>query len=271
MTQSLRALIVDDEELARRGLEIRLAMHPDIEICGQSRNGREAVEHVRQLRPDLVFLDIQMPGMDGFDTLRAFAGPDMPIVIFVTAFAQHAIDAFEANALDYLLKPIDDRRLDKAMTRVREHLAAVSAASHRDRLLKLICDITGEEITLDAALDGLPEAPAPAPKRLAIKEGRTTVCVDLGDIDWIEAAGDYLCIHASGQTHVLRGTMKKMERILDPERFARVHRSSIVNLTRVKSLRAHTNGEYFLNLEGDKEIKVSRSYRDRVRGIAEAP
>lgn len=268
MSEKLRALIVDDEQLARRGLEIRLERLEDIEICGQSRNGREAVLDVRRLKPDIVFLDIQMPGMDGFETLQAFAGPDMPAVIFVTAFAEHAIQAFEANALDYLLKPIDDRRLLQAIARVREHRASLSAAEHRDRLLKLICDITGEELTLDAALQVLEEPRRAPPQRLAIKEGKTTVCVDLTDIDWIEAAGDYLCVHASGKTHVLRGTMKKMEQILDPERFARVHRSSIVNLQRVKAYRTHTNGEYFLRLDGDKEIKVSRSYRDAVQRIA---
>jgi two-component system LytT family response regulator len=268
MSKTLRALIVDDEQLARRGLEIRLSALAGIEICGQSRNGREAVVAVRELKPDIVFLDIQMPGMDGFETLRAFAGPDMPAVIFVTAYAQHAIQAFEANALDYLLKPIDDRRLHKSVERVRDHLATVQAADHRDRLLKLICDITGEEITLDAALEGLPPVEQPALQRLAIKDGKTTVCVDLADIDWIEAAGDYLCLHASGKTHVLRGTMKNMEQILDQDRFVRVHRSSIVNVARVRSLRSHTNGEYFLDLEGDKEIKVSRSYRDRIQKIA---
>lgn len=152
MSETLRALIVDDEELARRGLEIRLQEMPDIEVCGHCRNGREAVRDVQSLKPDMVFLDIQMPGMDGFETLRSFAGPDMPAVVFVTAYAQHAIQAFEANALDYLLKPIDDRRLQQAIERVRAHRATVAAAEHRDRLLKLICDITGEEITLDAAL-----------------------------------------------------------------------------------------------------------------------
>lgn len=268
MGDLLRALIVDDEELARRGLEIRLEPMDDIEVCGHCRNGREAIAEVRSLKPDIVFLDIQMPGMDGFETLQGFAGPDMPAVIFVTAYAQHAIQAFEANALDYLLKPIDDKRLAQAIGRVRAHRATVAAAEHRDRLLKLICDITGEEITLDAALQGLDQSPQPALRRLAIKEGQTTVCVDLDNIDWIESAGDYLCIHAAGKTHVLRGTMKKMESILDTGRFARVHRSSIVNLERVSSYRPHTNGEYFLTMTCGKEIKVSRSHRDEIKRIA---
>ncbi len=271
MAGTLRALIVDDEELARRGLELRLQGDPGIEICGQSRNGREAVAHVRDLKPDIVFLDIQMPGMDGFETLRAFAGTDMPAVIFVTAFAEHAIRAFEANALDYLLKPIDDRRLKRAIDRVREHLATRDAIGHRDQLLKLICDITGEEVTLDTALDGRLERDAakaaPVPRRLAIKEDGATVCVEIRDIDWIESAGDYLCVHACGKTHVLRGTMKRMADLLDNARFARVHRSTIINVERVRSMRPHTNGECFLTLDGDKEVKVSRSYRDEVKAL----
>lgn len=262
----MRALIVDDEHLARRGLEIRLQSVADIEVCGQSRNGREAISAVTAQKPDLVFLDIQMPGMDGFETLRRLAGPEMPVVIFVTAFADYAIKAFEANALDYLLKPIDDSRLNKALERARQYLAARDAMVHRSRLLKLICSITGEELTLERALDSIQsEADSPSrPQRLAIKEGRHTACVDVGDIEWIDAAGDYLCVHAAGQTHVLRGTMKRMEQILDPNLFVRVHRSTIVNADRVKSMRDHINGEYFITLACGKEVKLSRSYKESV-------
>ncbi|MEM9529798.1 MAG: LytTR family DNA-binding domain-containing protein [Pseudomonadota bacterium] len=263
---ALTALIVDDEELARRGLELRLQKEEDIVICGQSRNGREAVAAVKELKPDLVFLDIQMPGMDGFETLREFAGAHMPVVIFVTAFAEHAVRAFEANALDYLLKPIEDERLTRCVARARRHLRDREAVDHRAKLLKLICDITGDDLSLDQALGGLKEPVRP--QRLAVKEGRTTTCIELNDIDWIEAAGDYLCIHVNSQTHVLRGTMKRMEKILDAERFARIHRSTIVNLERVQTMRSHINGEYFLRLEGDKELKVSRSYRGSVESIA---
>ncbi len=264
----LRVLIVDDEELARRGLEIRLETASDIEVCGHSRNGREALDDVVRLKPDIVFLDIQMPGMDGFDVLRHMAGPEMPVVIFVTAYAEYAIRAFEANALDYLLKPIDEARLHAAVERAREQLDVREAMGHRARLLKLICDLTGEELTLEQALEGGPDATPRHPQRLAIKDGRTTSCVDVADILWIDAAGDYLCVHTSGQTHVLRGTMKKLERVLDPARFVRVHRSTIVNGRRVKSMRSHTNGEYFLTLDCDKELKLSRTYKkniDRLR------
>lgn len=263
-----RVIIVDDEELARRGMEIRLQRESDIEICKQCHNGREAVQAVHQLRPDIVFLDVQMPGMDGFETLREFSGPDMPHVVFVTAFSEYAIKAFDANAIDYLLKPIDDQRLKTALDRVRRASEVQSAVNHRDRLLRLICEITGEEIALESALDGLGEDSPANTRRIAIKDGDTTVCIDLDDVDWIEAAGDYLCVHARGKTHVMRGTMKRMEQFLDEKRFARVHRSTIINIARVQSIRSHINGEYFLSLEGAKEVKVSRSYRDSVQKIA---
>ncbi|MDJ0654590.1 MAG: LytTR family DNA-binding domain-containing protein [Xanthomonadales bacterium] len=264
----IRALIVDDEALARRGLEIRLASYPDIEICGESRNGREAIDATRTLRPDLVFLDIQMPGMDGFETLQELAGPEMPLVIFVTAYSDYAIKAFEANALDYLLKPIDDQRLNHAVERVRAVFENRNAVAHRSKLLKLICDLTGEDLTLDSVLDSTANTP---PRRLAIKDGKRTACVDVADIDWVDAAGDYMCIHALGHTHVLRGTMKKMEQMLDSRRFVRIHRSTIVNADRVASLRSHINGEYFLTLKCGQELKLSRSYKDTVPRLTGAP
>ena len=266
----LRVLIVDDEELARRGLEIRLRGAADIEVCGHSRNGREALASVAELKPDIVFLDIQMPGMDGFDVLRLMAGPDMPAVIFVTAYAEYAIRAFEANALDYLLKPIDEPRLAAALERARQQLDIREAMNHRSRLLKLICDLTGEEVTLEQALSGRPDEARPHPQHLAIKDGRTTRSIDVCEIIWIDAAGDYLCVHTPGETHVVRGTMKDLEQVLDPARFVRVHRSTIVNGSRVKSMRSHTNGEYFLMLDCNKELKLSRTYRKNIKRLRPA-
>ena len=260
----LRALIVDDEELARRGLEIRLADIAGLEVCGHARNGREALGAVAELKPDIVFLDIQMPGMDGFDVLTAIAGPDMPLVIFVTAYSEYAIRAFEANALDYLLKPIDAQRLEAAVARAREQLELSEVMGQRARLLKLICDLTGEELSLEDALKSRPGEGPEHPSHLRIKDGREVTSVSVGDIIWIDAAGDYLCVHTAERTHVLRGTMKKIEEILDPDRFVRVHRSTIVNGRHVKSMRAHTNGEYFLRLDCDKELKLSRTYRENL-------
>lgn len=266
----LQALIVDDEELARRGLEIRLAKIPDVEICGQCQNGREAIAAIKKLSPDLLFLDVQMPGLSGFDVLRKISGRDMPAVIFVTAFDKYAFRAFEEHALDYLLKPINDDRLAEAVIRARQARDQKLASAHRSKLLKLVCELTGEELTLEAAIGdiGGDSTAGSFPPRLAIRDGGRTTCIDVGDIDWIDAAGDYMCVHSAGDTHVLRGTMKRLEAVLDPEIFVRVHRSTIVNRHRVRSLRAHRNGEYFLTLDNNRELKLSRSYKANLSRLA---
>ncbi|NNC77262.1 MAG: response regulator transcription factor [Woeseiaceae bacterium] len=265
----LTALIVDDEELARRGLELRLQRYADIEICAQSRNGGEALQHVRKHAPDLMFLDVQMPGMNGFDVLRQLSGNDMPAIIFVTAYDEFALKAFDANAIDYLLKPINDDRLDEAIQRARSNADAKIAHSHRSRLLKFVCELTGRELTLDSALAEAEDPGHRYPQRLAIRDGGRTTCVDIGTIDWIDAAGDYMCVHANGETYVLRGTMKRLEEILDPGLFVRVHRSAIVNRNRVTEMRPHRNGEYFLRLGDDTELKLSRSYKANLERLAE--
>ena len=264
----IKALIVDDEELARRGLELRLAQFDDIEICGQSRNGREALIDFREQSPDVMFLDIQMPGMDGFDVLQQLAGSEMPVVIFVTAYDEFALKAFDANALDYLLKPINDERLAEAIERARQALGDKSADEQRDKLLKLVCELTGRELTLELALDGAGGDLKAFPERLAIRDGAETVCVDVDQIDWVDAAGDYMCVHAAGNTHVLRGTMKHLEEVLNPEIFVRIHRSAIVNRHRVTSMRPHRNGEYFLQLGSDTELKLSRKYKGSLERLA---
>ncbi len=264
----MKALIVDDEELARRGLEIRLTKFDDVEICAQSCNGREALEAVKEHSPDLMFLDVQMPGMDGFDVLRHLSTSNMPAVIFVTAYDEFALKAFDANALDYLLKPINDDRLAEAIDRARHNLGEKAADEHRAKLLRFVCELTGEEMSLEAALKAASGDRQKYPKRLAIRDGSETACIDVEAIDWIDAAGDYMCVHAGGATHVLRGTMKHLEELLDPETFIRVHRSAIVNRHRVTSMRPHRNGEYFLALGKETEIKLSRSYKGNVSRIA---
>lgn len=266
MSPKVRTVIVDDEALARRGLELRLAHAPDFEIVAECASARDALPAIRAHRPDLVFLDIQMPGLSGFDLLTHIPSESLPLVVFVTAYDQYAIRAFEARAVDYLLKPIDDDRFDATLEKVRAHLRARDAAEQRDRLVGLIAEITGcGEVALDELLERGRAAVEPAHAEiLPIRQGREIVRVPIASIEWIDAAGDYMCIHASGQTHILRGTMKELEDILDPRLFQRVHRSTIVNLRRVKSLRAHMNGEYFLTLEGAQELKMSRTYRDKV-------
>jgi two-component system LytT family response regulator len=267
----IRTLLVDDERLARRGLELRLAAAPDVEIVAECENGREAVEQVAALAPDLMFLDIQMPGLSGFDVLSRLPQDSLPVIVFVTAFDRYAIDAFEARALDYLLKPVEDARLEHALARVRAYLGERAVLEQHERMLGLLADMQGagelEPEELLARVAG--GAPSRYPEVLAIRTGRDVVRVRSDEVDWIDAAGDYMCIHAAGETHVLRATMKQLESSLDPQIFQRVHRSAIVNLKRVRKLRPHANGEYFLTLESGQELKLSRTHRDKVELLLE--
>jgi two-component system LytT family response regulator len=262
----IRAIVVDDEELARRGIQIRLDGYPDIEVIAQCVNGREALDTVAREQPDLMFLDIQMPGLSGLDVLARLPHESMPMIIFVTAFDRYAMEAFEAQALDYLLKPINDARFAQSMDRVRDQWQQRSALGQREKLMKLLADTQGS-----SAIDGnllrqhlQAIADPPYADVLPIRDDAETVRVNVATIDWIDAAGDYMCVHAGGHTYVLRETMKSLEAILDPQVFQRVHRSTIVNVKRVRRLRPHMNGEYFLTLQDGQEIKLSRTYRDRV-------
>jgi two-component system LytT family response regulator len=266
MKNVLKTIIVDDEVLARRGLRHRLADIPDLDIIAEARNGREALELIEEFNPDLVFLDIQMPGMDGFDVLRALPDDAMPAIVFVTAFDDYAIKAFEANALDYLLKPIEDDRLAEALNRVRQTHAEKRAVEHKASLLRLLGQITGQPVRnmKELTARGVDRIKKKDKPRLAIRDGGRTIWVPQQDIEWIDAAGDYMCVHARGETHIMRTTMKKLESELDPEILQRIHRSTIVNIHKVTEMRAHINGEYFLTLEGGHRIKLSRSYKDKL-------
>lgn len=266
MSGRIRALIVDDESLARRGLLIRLQGLPDMEVVGEASSGRTALEAIRRLQPDVVFLDIEMPGMTGLDVVGQLPMETMPLVVFVTAYDRYAVDAFEAHAVDYVLKPVDEARFADALENVRRQLDQRRAADQRDRLVRLMANLRGSSDWPDDLAEPQPldRAPAGIASALAVRKGREIVRVPLADIDWIDAAGDYMCVHASGETHILRGTMKSLEDALDPAVFQRVHRSTIVNLSRVERLRPHINGEFFLILSGGHEIKLSRTFRDRV-------
>jgi two-component system LytT family response regulator len=264
----IRTILVDDEPLARRGLELRLAHQADLEVVAQCANGREALAAIARDSPDLMFLDIQMPGLTGFEVLAQVPQESMPMVVFVTAFDRFAIEAFEAHALDYLLKPVDEDRLARALDRVRAQWAQRQALAQREQLMALLADLTGKGEFEHEELAALADRPARRfAAMLPIRVGRETLRVDVSTIDWIDAAGDYMCVHANGQTHVLRATMKELEAMLDPALFQRVHRSTIVNLGRVASLRPHTNGEAFLRLVGGTEVKLSRGYRDSVERL----
>ena len=266
----LRAIVVDDEPLARRGLEIRLAAHADVQIVGYYGDGASAIGGRREHRPDLRFLDVQMPGMDGFQTLRAIPANEMPLVVFVTAYDHYAIRAFEASATDYLLKPVEDSRLAQALARVRQARAQREASGHCAHLLGLLGELSGRPpLDLDEALKPDALDLLRREEKLAVRDGGRTVRVDLHSIRWIDAAGDYMCIHTdgdgpNGNTLVLRATMRELEKQLDPQRFPRIHRSTIVNARRVVEMRPHTNGESFLRLDCGQELKLSRSHRDKL-------
>ncbi|MEQ8178228.1 MAG: LytTR family DNA-binding domain-containing protein [Amphiplicatus sp.] len=265
-TEKIRVLIVDDEPLALRGLKLRLAEFPEIEIVGEATNGREAVKAIKQHLPDLVFLDIQMPGLDGFGVVRAMIGAPAPLFVFVTAYDKYAIDAFEANALDYLVKPVDEERLKDAIHRAREAMKSRAAAQRESRLVELLASLSDDDRDRIKELIAEPEWTEKErySERLSFKDGSKVVMLNADEIDWIDAAGDYMCIHAAGKTHIIRETMKTLQARLDPSRFQRVHRSAIVNVKKVKELHPHSNGEYFIILEGGAELKLSRSYKEVV-------
>jgi two-component system LytT family response regulator len=258
---TIRTILVDDEPLAIQGLELRLQPFEDIEIVERCANGREAIRAIRTHKPDLVFLDIQMPGFDGFSVVSGLADVDPPLFVFVTAFMQHALKAFEAQAVDYLLKPVEEDRLAATIERVRQRLAEKQGAQGAERLKEILSEVAPEALPQD-----LGEAPQASrfEKVLNIKDRGQIFRVDVGDIERIDAAGDYMCIYTGDQTLVLRETMKDLEKRLDPRKFQRIHRSTIVNLDNIKSVKPHTNGECFLVLGSGAQVKVSRSYRDVV-------
>ena len=265
----IEALIVDDEALARRGLKHRLNAIGDINIVGEARNGREAVKMIRELSPDLVFLDIQMPGMDGFDVIMELQGEPMPAILFVTAFDEFAIKAFEVSAVDYLLKPIEDDRLNEALAKVRRVMSRRRDSAQKNMLLKLVGEITGESFRSISELrqKGIQNLKRKESRKLAIRDGGRTTWVKQEDIEWVDAAGDYMCVHALGETHIMRKTMKELEKELDSDYLQRIHRSTIVNIHHVKEMQSHINGEYFLTLQCGHTVKLSRTYKNKLKHL----
>ena len=263
----LKTLIVDDEALARRGLAHRLKDVPDIEIVGEAKNGREALKLIKEKSPDLVFLDIQMPGISGFEVLQQLDIETMPVILFLTAYDEYAVKAFEANALDYILKPIDEERLHQVLEKVRANLSQKRALSHKRMLLELASQISGESISSFADLEEkkIADLVHKEPSRLAIRDGGRTTWVNQEEIEWIDAAGDYMCVQANGTTYIMRKTMKELEKELDESILQRIHRSTIVNVRLVREMESHINGEYFLTLDSGHRVKLSRTYKDKLK------
>lgn len=249
-----RVLIVDDEPLARETIRLLLDGRPALTIVGECENGQEAIDAIRRTQPDLVFLDVQMPEVDGFGVIRAIGPEQMPIVIFATAYDQYALQAFDAHALDYLIKPYDDERFEQALTRALQRIEQREAGTLSQRLIKLL------ENTPPTAADTYAE-------RLMIRERDSIRSVRADTIDWIEAAGDYVVLHVGDKTHLMRQTMSRMTEQLDPRRFVRIHRSTIVNIDRIKELKPYFHGDYILYLHDGTELRLSRRYWDEVAQV----
>jgi two-component system LytT family response regulator len=246
----IRAVIVDDEPLPRERIATLLADHPEVDIVAQCGDGAEAVRTVAELKPDLLFLDIQMPELDGFEVLEALEGDQLPAVIFVTAFDEYAVRAFEVSAIDYLLKPIDPARFEQALGRALQRMATSSEAS-------------GELLAFLSRW----RAQRGYAARFVVRSGGKLSFVRPRDVDWIDAAGNYVRLHSGGRQHLLRETMKSIESRLDPEQFVRVHRSAIVNIDRVVSLEPYFHGEYVVVMRDGSKLTSSRSHSSRLRDL----
>ena len=244
----IKTLIVDDEPLARERVKRFLRDVADIEIIGESANGEQAVSMIKSEKPDLVFLDIQMPEKNGFEVLKSLDTKTIPTVIFVTAYDQYALQAFDVHALDYLLKPFNRERLLRAVSRAREHIERRNYGNLDERLASLIADLKQEKKYLE---------------RLVVKSVGRVFFIKTDEIDWIEAAGNYLKLHVGRESHLIRETMNAVEAKLNPDKFLRIHRSTVVNIDRIKELHPMFSGDYSVILRNGTELTLSRNYRER--------
>lgn len=247
---NIRALIVDDEPLAREWVRSAVAEDPDLEVLGECGDGFEAAESIRRLKPDLVFLDVQMPGLDGFGVLEALSPEEIPAVVFVTAFDQYAVRAFEAQAVDYLMKPFSKERVEEAVRRVRELVKGKSLEDFRESVAKIV-----EKIRRDRSF----------PEWVLLKADGKNVFVKVKDIDWIESSRNNVRIHVGQTIYLLHETTSAIASRLDPKKFLRIHRSAIVNIERIKELHPWFNGDYAVVLRDGTQLTLSSSYRDRLK------
>jgi two-component system LytT family response regulator len=241
--KSLRALVIDDEAPARKKLTMFLSQEPDVEVVGQASNGFDAIAAIEEHRPDVVFLDIQMPGMNGFEVLDALGTEDLPIVVFVTAYDEHAVKAFEVHALDYLLKPFDRSRLQDCLTRVRRQRQSDNAG-------------------IEAVLAEF--RPKDYLTRIAVKARGRVLLLKTDEIEWIEACGNYVELHSRKQSYLLRKTLNALYGKLDPRQFVRVHRSTMVNLDRIQELQPWSHGDFIVVLKDGTQLRMSRRYRQNL-------
>lgn len=250
----IKTLIVDDEPIARDRVRRMLREETDVEIVGECGNGAEAVAFINENAPDLIFLDIQMPEMNGFEALRSITADKVPAIIFVTAYDQYAIQAFDVHALDYLLKPFNRERFGRAVMRAREQIEKSQSGNIDERLASLIADLkTGKKYL----------------ERLVVKSVGRVFFLRTDEIDWVEAAGNYAKLHVGRESHLIRETMNGLEAKLNPDKFLRIHRSTLVNIDRIKELHPLFSGDYTVNLKNGVELTLSRNYRDRLLELFE--
>jgi two-component system LytT family response regulator len=243
-------MVVDDEPAARERMVSLLQQEQDVEVVGECADGQQAVGAIQAQQPDLVFLDVQMPAFDGFGVIERVGAEHMPPVVFMTAYDEYALRAFEVHALDYLLKPFGRDRLQQALQHAREHLERRRVGDLGKRLLALVHDLKPEPQRLD---------------RLVVKSGGRVFFLRTADIDWVEAAGNYVRLHLTDESHLFRETMVNMEARLDTDRFVRIHRSRIVNTDRIKELQPWFNGEYVVVLQNGARLTLSRGYREKLQ------
>jgi len=263
--QKLRTVIVDDEPLSLDLLRAVLSEISDIEIVGECCNGKEAVEAAINLQPELLFLDIQMPGMNGFDVIKSLQTDIMPMVVFITAFDQYAVDAFDLHAVDYVLKPLDSERIARSVDRAVDRLKNDVDRSFKSPLIGAIEEISeraSKEEQIEYVDSNLPDG---MKRKLLVRDSGVVKVIPFDDIDWVDAAGDYMCVHAVGETHVIRSTLRDLMGKLDDNLFVRIHRSTIVNVERVVSVTPLQKGGSLLHLTQGESLKVSRNYRDSIR------
>ena len=262
--QKLRTIIVDDEPLALKLLRTVLSEITDVEIVAECSNGKQAVEAATELEPELIFLDIQMPGMNGFDVIKSLQTDIMPMVVFVTAYDQYAVDAFDLHAVDYVLKPLDIERIARSVDRAIDRLKNDVDRSFKSPLIGAIEEISerASKEKTDESVNNLPDG---MKRKLLVRDSGVVKVIPFDDIDWVDAAGDYMCVHAVGETHVIRSTLRDLMTKLDDNLFVRIHRSTIVNVERVVSVTPLQKGGSLLHLTQGESLKVSRNYRDSIR------
>jgi len=244
----IKALLVDDEPLARKRLRDLLKFENEISIIGEARNGMEAITAIKEKSPDLVFLDIQMPEMDGFDVIKTIGIEKMPHIIFITAYDQYALEAFDVNAIDYLLKPFSKKRFKNSLEKVIQYIGLKEKSKFTVQMNRLLAE-TGKKYV----------------DRLIVKSGVNYSIIKTCEIDWIESSGNYLIIHVEKEKHIIRGTISKMAASLDPDEFIRIHRQSIVNIDRIKGFQHYFKGEYKIFLENGIQLTLGNVYREKFK------